>query len=162
MTAIPFHQVAYTVTDLDAAVRHWADLLGVGPWSVWTMTPDVLADAHYDGEPAVFGIRHALAWSGHLQFELVQPLTGPSIFADQLAASGPGLNHVGRLVEDHAAESAALLDRGFRLVQGARFGASRDGLFAYFAAPDGGSVVELIQPPTERFAPDYIYPTPEG
>lgn len=158
----PFHQVAYTVEDLDAAVRHWSDVLGVGPWSVWTMAPDVLSDAHYQGEEAVFGIRHALAWSGDLQVELVQPLSGPSIFADQLATSGPGLNHIGRLVEDREAERAELLAHGYRAVQGATFGASRDGRFEYFAAPDGGAVIELIHPPTERFTPDYIHPEREA
>lgn len=157
-----FHQVAYVVEDLDAAVRHWADALGVGPWSVWTMGPDVLSETHYEGEPTQFGIRHALAWSGEMQIELVQPLSGPSIFADQLAASGPGLNHVGRLVDDRPAERAALIASGYRAVQGATFGASRDGRFEYFAAPDGSAVVELIQPPTERFTPDYIYPEPEA
>jgi len=158
----PFHQVAYTVEDLDAAVRDWTDLCDVGPWSVWTMGPDVLADMHYQGEPAEFAIRHALAWSGEMQIELVQPLSGPSIFADQLAASGPGLNHVGRLVDDRAAERTALIARGFRAVQGATFGASRDGRFEYFAAPDGTHVIELIQPPSERFAPDYIHPEREA
>lgn len=158
----PFHQVAYTVEDLDAAVRHWADVLGVGPWTVWTMSRDVVSEAHYHGAPADFSFRHALAWSGDLQIELVQPVSGPSIFADQLAATGPGLNHLGRLVEDRDAERAALRDRGYRSVQGAVFGASRDGRFEYFVAPDGGAVIELIQPPTERFAPDAIYPDPEA
>lgn len=158
----PFHQVAYTVEDLDAAVRHWADVLGVGPWSVWTMDPDVLSDAHYEGAPATFSFRHALAWSGEMQVELVQPLTGPSIFADQLSATGPGLNHIGRLADDRDAERTALIAGGYRTVQGATFGASGDGRFEYFAAPDGVAVIELIQPPTRRFAPDYVYPEPEA
>lgn len=161
MTA-PFHQVAYVVTDLDAAVRHWADVLGVGPWSVWTMHPDVLNDMEYAGSPAQFSFRHALAWSGKMQIELVQPLDGPSIFADQLARSGPGLNHVGRLAADHAAESAALVASGYTPLQSARFGASEDGRFAYFASPAGDAVIELIQPPSERFTPDDIYPSPEA
>lgn len=158
----PFHQVAYVVDDLDAAVRHWADVLGVGPWSVWTVTPDNTAEQHYRGASVGFSFRHALAWSDAMQFELVQPVGGPSIFADQLAASGAGLNHVGRLVDDHAGESAALVTQGFTLLQGARFGASGDGRFAYFASPVGDAVVELIQPPSERFVPDYIYPEPEA
>jgi methylmalonyl-CoA/ethylmalonyl-CoA epimerase len=162
MTPPPFHQVAFVVDDLDAAVRHWADSLGVGPWSVWTMTPDVLHDTVYHGEPARFGIRHGLAWSGGVQFELVEPIEGPSIFADQLAASGAGLNHVGRLVEDHAAESAELVAQGYLPLQSARFGESADGRFAYFRSPAGDAIVELIQPPTRRFAADYIYPEPEA
>lgn len=162
MAGRPFHQVAYVVEDLDASVRHWADVLGVGPWTVWTLEPAVLNDTVYRGEPAEFSFRHALAWSGPVQFELVQPLAGPSIFAEQLADGAPGLNHVGRLVDDHAAESAELVEQGYTPLQSARFGESEDGRFAYFRSPDGDAIVELIQPPTTRFAPDYIYPESEA
>jgi catechol 2,3-dioxygenase-like lactoylglutathione lyase family enzyme len=158
LTSSPFHQVAFVVEDLDAAVRHWADVLGVGPYSVWTLDPAVLHDATYDGEPASFSFRHALGWSGPMQIELVQPLAGPSIFADQLTRSGPGLNHVGRLVDDHPAACAELLAEGYIPLQSARFGQSEDGRFAYFGSPAGDAIVELILPPTTRFAPDYVYP----
>lgn len=162
MAEHPFHQVAYVVNDLDAAVRHWADVLGIGPWSVWTLEPSVLNDTLYQGEAAEFSFRHALAWSGPLQIELVQPLAGPSIFVDQLTTTGPGLNHVGRLVEDHAAASAELRDQGYIPLQSARFGQSADGRFAYFLSPRGDAIIELILAPTTRFTPDYIYPESEG
>jgi methylmalonyl-CoA/ethylmalonyl-CoA epimerase len=155
-----FHQVALVVRDLDEAVRHWADVLGVGPWTVWTMTGERIHDTLWHGEPADFGIRHALAWAGEQQFELVQPLHGPSIFAEQLAASGEGLNHVGTIVEDHAASSAELVSRGFEPLQSARFGESEDGRFAYFRHSELPTIVELIRPPSVRFAPDYVYPAP--
>ena len=38
---LKFHQVAYVVKDLDSSVRHWADNLGIGPWTVYTLkAPD--------------------------------------------------------------------------------------------------------------------------
>lgn len=155
-----FHQVAFVVRDLDATVRHWADDLGVGPWSVWTMRPpQLLWDMVYRGESVPFGIRHALAWSGSLQLELVEPLEGPSIFTDQLQASGEGQHHVGVIVDDHPAAVADYTARGFTPLQSARFGKSQDGRFAYFQPPRGlGTLVELIAPPTDRFPPDYVYP----
>jgi catechol 2,3-dioxygenase-like lactoylglutathione lyase family enzyme len=153
-----FHQTAFVVRDLDAAVRHWADDLGVGPWSVWTMRPPLLMDTVYHGESVPFAIKHALAWSGGVQFELVQPLDGPSIFTDQLDSIGEGLNHVGVIVEDHAAAVADFIARGFMPLQSARFGKSEDGLFAYFQPTGISTIVELIRPPGERFPPDYIYP----
>ena len=156
----PFHQVAYVVDDLDAAVRHWADVLGVGPWSVWTMGPENLHDMVHDGKAASFSLRHALAFSGPFQIELVQPLKGPGIFADQMRGNGAGLNHIGRLVDDHGAESAELIASGYTPLQSARFGQSADGRFAYFGAPSGDAIIELILPPSARFAPDYIYPAP--
>lgn len=158
----PFHQVAYVVRDLDLAVRYWADVLGVGPWSTWTMRPPALQETLYDGREVSFGLRHALAWSGHLQFELVEPLEGPSIFADQLSRTGEGFNHLGKVVQDHPAAVAEHLARGYRPLQSARgFGQSRDGVFAYFQPPtDGAPIVELISPPSVRFPPEDVYPVP--
>jgi methylmalonyl-CoA/ethylmalonyl-CoA epimerase len=156
--SLRFHQTAFVVRDLDAAVRHWADDLGIGPWSVWTMRPPRLLDPVYHGEAVPFAFRHALAMSGNLQFELVEPIDGPSIFTDQLDSIGEGPNHVGAIVEDHQAAVDALLERGFVPLQSGRFGASEDGRFAYFQPPGISAIVELIRPPTTRFAADYTYP----
>ena len=57
----------------------------------------------YQGSATEFSFRHALAWQNGVQFELVQPLAGPSIFVDHLKQHGPGLHHIGAYVPDHAA-----------------------------------------------------------
>jgi methylmalonyl-CoA/ethylmalonyl-CoA epimerase len=153
-----FHQTAFVVRDLDAAVRHWADDLGIGPWSVWTMRPPQLMDAVYHGETVSFAFRHALAMSGDMQFELIEPIDGPSIFTDQLESTGEGPHHIGVVVEDHPSAVADFIERGFVPLQSGRFGASEDGRFAYFQPPGIPTIVELIRPPSVRFAPDYTYP----
>ncbi len=38
--APPFKQCAVVVEDLDQAVRRWADLLGIGPWTGYRLDPD--------------------------------------------------------------------------------------------------------------------------
>lgn len=157
-TRIRFHQTAFVVRDLDAAVRRWSDELGVGPWSVWTMSPATATDMTYHGAPATFTFRHALAWMGDVQYELVEPIEGPSVFADLLEECGEGMHHVGAAVPDQPAAAADFLARGFTLLQSGRFGASGDGRFAYFEVPGIPAIVELIGPPTERFTPDYVYP----
>ena len=116
----------------------------------------------YRGKNASFGLRHALAWQGEMQFELVQPLGGPSIFADHLEAHGEGLHHVGKYVPDHDAAVAEALADGFEPLQSARgFGAEGDGAFAYFTRPDLPLIIELISAPRVRIAPEFVYP-PEG
>ena len=92
------------VEDLDEAVRSFHANFGIGPWRAWSLGPHNLRDMVYGGAPAEFAFRHALAWQNEqVQFELVQPLTGPSIFADHLKRHGPGLHHLGTYVADHAA-----------------------------------------------------------
>jgi catechol 2,3-dioxygenase-like lactoylglutathione lyase family enzyme len=161
---LKFHQVAYVVKDLDKAVKHWADDLGIGPWTVYTLKSPGLKNCVYKGQATDFGIRHAMAFSGNLQFELVEPLHGPSILRDQLDSTGEGMNHVGCIVQDHPAAVADFIARGFTPLQSAAgFGAEGDGAFAYFQPPDGiSAIVELISPPKVRIQPDYIYPAPEG
>lgn len=156
----PVRQLAFVVRDLEASMRSWADLLDVGPWSAYPLGSPRLREMVYRGEPAEFSFRHALAWSGELQVELVQPVSGPSIFAEHLERHGEGMHHVGVVVPDHAAASRLLLARGFTPVQSAAgFGLDGSGRFAYFEPPRGlGIVVELIDPPVVRAEPDAVYP----
>jgi catechol 2,3-dioxygenase-like lactoylglutathione lyase family enzyme len=156
----PFKQVALVVENLDESVRTWHDRLGIGPWTAWRLGPPILQDMTYRGTPAAFEFRHALAWQGDVQFELVQPVSGPSIFADHLRQHGPGLHHVGKYVADHQAAVRAVLADGFTAIQGAHgFGAEGDGAFAYFDPPGTtGLVVELIEAPRVRIEPEFIYP----
>ena len=96
-----------------------------------------------------------------MQFELVQPLQGPSIWADHLAEHGPGLHHLGKYVADHPAAVAAALAAGFEPLQSARgFGAEGDGAFAYFQPPGLAVVIELIEAPRVRIEPEFVYPPP--
>lgn len=158
----PFKQVAIVVRDLESAVRQYAEQLGIGPWTAYTLGAPRLRDMVYRGEPTEFSLRHALAFSGDLQFELVQPLDGPSIFAEHLEQHGEGLQHIGKYVPDHAAAVDEALRRGWTPLQSARgFGATGDGAFAYFAPTAGFStVVELISAPAVRIEPDFVYPEP--
>jgi hypothetical protein len=162
LLAVPFKQCAVVVRDLDEAVAQWVGQLGIGPWTGYRLEPPILKDMRYHGEDVEFSLRHALAWQGELQFELVQPLDGPSIFADHLGVHGEGLHHVGKYVTDHVAAVAEAQAAGFRLLQSARgFGAEGDGAFAYFEPPGVGMIIELIEAPRVRIQPEFVYP-PNG
>lgn len=158
-----FQQCASVVEDLDEAVRHWHEALGIGPWTAFRYAPPLLKDMRYHGEDVEFSLRHALCWQGEVQFELVQPLSGPSIFADHLAEHGEGLHHLGKYVADHPAAVAEVLAAGFEPLQSARgFGAEGDGAFAYFQPPGMPIVIELISAPKVRIEPEFVYPPPPG
>lgn len=85
-------QNGYIVHDLDAAMRHWAEDLGIGPWYD---TGAMSAELWYRGEPTEARAAIALANSGELQIELIQPLDDkPSPYRDFLDANGDGLQHL--------------------------------------------------------------------
>lgn len=153
-------QVALVVRDLEASVKAYWSLLRIGPWTAFTYDPSFLKDMRYRGQPAEFALRHALAWRDGIQLELVQPLSGPSIFKDHLDAHGEGLHHVGIYVPDHPRAVGELEGQGFEPLQQARgFGREGDGAFAYFACPSPlAAIVELIGAPSVRRDPDFVYP----
>jgi catechol 2,3-dioxygenase-like lactoylglutathione lyase family enzyme len=157
--AAPIKQCAIVVHDLDEAVARWSEQLAIGPWTAYRLAPPRLQEMRYHGENVEFSLRHALAWQGEMQFELVQPLAGPSIFADHLKAHGEGLHHVGRYVADHPAAVAEATAAGFVALQSAR---GFDGAFAYFKHPDVALIVELIEAPRVRIEPEFVYPPSTG
>ena len=156
---VPVGQLALVVPDVDASIRAYWELLGIGPWRIYTVGDD-LTDVTYRGRPVSFRIRYGLAMSGSLTMEIIQPLEGPSIWHEYLEGRGPSLHHFNFYVDDFDAAAAEIADQGWTAVQtGNGFGQSRDGKFAYYEhGDDVGCLVELVQAPTERNIPDLIYP----
>jgi hypothetical protein len=156
-------QIAFVVRDIQASMQAYWEILRIGPWTGYTLGPGVLKDMTYQGEPAEFSFHHALAWKGDVQFELVQPLEGPSIFADHLAERGEGMHHVGIYVPDQPRAMVELQETGFTCLQSARgFGAEGDGAFAYFASDNPlAAIVEVIGAPRVRRAPAFAFASNE-
>lgn len=159
---VPVGQLALVVPDVDASIQAYWELLGIGPWNVYTVG-DGLTGVTYRGEPARFKIRYGLAMSGGLTMEIIQPLEGPSIWHEYLALRGASLHHFNFYVDDFEAATAEIEDQGWVAVQtGDGFGQTRDGRFAYYEHGDDiGCLVELVTAPTERNTPERIYPAPE-
>ena len=86
----PLRQMGYVVTDLEAAMRHWVEVCGIGPWFV----ADKLAVTKFTFN----GERHddihlsiALANSGDVQIELIQQrCETPSMYKEFLARNPQG------------------------------------------------------------------------
>jgi methylmalonyl-CoA/ethylmalonyl-CoA epimerase len=87
-------QVAHVVRDLDQTMAYYWESFGVGPWEVYTFAPPALRDSTYRGRPSGHTFLLAVTWRGGLQFELMQPLTGWSIYDESLEKKGEGLHHI--------------------------------------------------------------------
>ena len=83
------------------------------------------------------------------QYELIEPLVGPSIRADWLAERGEGFHHVGYVVESLAAVTGQMEAAGHPAIATIHsFGADGDGAAAYFDTADAlGFLVEAVEPP---------------
>ena len=83
-------QVAYLVPDIEAAMDHWARVLGVGPWYYNPKVP--IKNYRYKGESHEPHNSVALANSGFIQVELIQTRNDvPSMYQDFRKTSKSGL-----------------------------------------------------------------------
>ncbi|OYQ36265.1 hypothetical protein CHU95_05635 [Niveispirillum lacus] len=140
----PIMQNGFVVRDLEAAMRHWVEVLGVGPFYV--MPRIAFAETRFRGQTVDIQMAVATAYSGDMQIELVQPLNdAPSIYQEFLAEGRQGLHHVGVATSNYAADLARAQAHGLTVLQG---GATLAGTgFAYFdtAGAFQGTMVELFE-----------------
>lgn len=108
-------QIAYTVPDLEAACREWAEKVGAGPFLIRSHMP--VAATHH-GQPAIYDHSAAFGQWGPVMLELVElhecaPAAMDEIFRHSAANQ---VNHYACFVNDLEASSAALEEAGFPLV----------------------------------------------
>jgi hypothetical protein len=85
-------ELCHVVADMQAALKHWTQVQGAGPFFVGDMH---IAEHRYRGERAPLAIKVAFGFSGGLLIELIEPLPGDSsVFTEVLNKRGPGYHHV--------------------------------------------------------------------
>lgn len=139
----PIRQNGYVVRDIEAALKHWTEAVGVGPFWYFDRVP--IESFQYRGASSPMEASIALANSGDLQIELIQQRNdAPSMYQDFLQAGNEGLQHVAYWTESFDRDLETALEAGFRVGQSGQVGA--DGRFVYFES-DGhpGTVVELSE-----------------
>lgn len=139
----PIRQLGYVVDDIEAGMKHWSDVMGVGPWFYNPQVP--IEDYLYDGKSYQPHNSVALANSGPMQVELIQTRNDvPSMYRDFKEKGLRGLQHVAFWTTKYDEDLAMMLDRGFTLKMSGCVGVN--GRFAYFAEEHHpGTVIELSE-----------------
>lgn len=134
-------QNGYVVKDIEAAMRHWSAVIGVGPWFYNEAVP--LLDFTYKGAPSAPVCSVAFSNAGPLQIELIQQRNdAPTLFLDFLRAGHEGLQHVAFWTETFEADRARALALGYKV--GHEGSTGKYGPFTYFQTEaHPGTVVEL-------------------
>lgn len=150
----PVGQVGIVVPDIRAAVDAYGRLFGVEDWLRYTYGPPFVPELRYRGECAAFTMHVALGGDDP-QIELIQPLTGPSIYDEFLERHPPGIHHLGVFVESLDDAITTMKAQGYDVLQlGRGYGLDGDGGFAYFdTAHDHHTTIEAIERPLRRRAP---------
>lgn len=139
----PIMQNGYVVPDVERAVAHWTEVVGVGPFFLFERVR--FKECWFRGKPVDPDLTVAIAYWGDMQIELIKQHNGaPSIYTDFTRRSLTGLQHVGVMtdsVPDHLKE---LAKRGITAVQHGETAAGAR--FAYLDTDDHpGGMIELIE-----------------
>jgi methylmalonyl-CoA/ethylmalonyl-CoA epimerase len=156
---VPISQIGLVVPNLELAMRQYHQVLGLAPWKVYSNNAPPLK-CLYHGRPASYRVRVGMARSGQVQVELIEYIEGDTIHRDFIASGRKGLEHVGMLVPDldQALHPFKKMDIAI-LQQVDGLGVDGDGRYAYLdTEPIFGTVLELIQSPSQPRPPEKIYP----
>jgi hypothetical protein len=136
-------QIAEVVTDIDKAMKHLYEDFGIGPWDIYEYGPKTVRNSMYRGKPNTQRYKLAVCWVGPVQYELMEPIDGYSIYNEFLEANGhqSGLQHFKRYFKDCKAEVARLQKLGYEVIQSGEIG---EDMFFYLSSKDSiGSVMEI-------------------
>lgn len=144
-------QIGIVVADLEGALRDFGPL---GPFSVYRYAPSTIPRLVLGGEPAAAGMILAINESVPM-IELIEPEDDRSFYAPWLKTHGPGVHHLGFLVDDIHVSMERMEAAGYpTLYFGTGYGLDGDGGFAYHDTTRAtGCLLESIEIPKQRRPP---------
>lgn len=149
-------QICVVTHDLYRTLSNFV-VIGIGPWKIYTFDEKNISDLNYLGQPNASSIKLAIAWSGSTMWEVIQPISGDSVYRDWLNTRGEGVHHVAQSCNGMSfdAKIAEFKSRGFKVTQSGVF--QHVVPFAYINTEDSiGLAIELINMPA-----GYSMPEPE-
>ena len=121
-------QIGMVVEDLDASLKRWIDVMGVGPWTVFR---NVTLNGRYRGQDTVVMMDVGLAYQGETQVELIHVTNGAvSPYLKDDGTPLAGLHHLAWITDD----LDAIVTQ-----------AERDGLQVVFQAESPGTRVVYLE-----------------
>ena len=152
-------QLAVVVKELRKAMEAYHRVLGWGPWSVYEHKPPALHHTEVHGKPVNYTMIGAEVHCNPIDFEILQPVEGRSIYKEFLEEHGEGLHHVA-VVNTSENVDQALADfkkEGVDVIMSGRLGESIR--FYYLGTePILKMVAETVSGHAISMIPAYIYP----
>jgi len=140
-------QIAIAVYDLQLVAENYWKILGIGPWNIYAWEYPTVYGRTYHGEPAWSREKICHARVGGVEFELMQPVDGSSLYRDFLEEYGEGIHHLQFLVDD-LDETVRILtgEYGFVSLQGGSCGRTKRGCrYNYIYLEPLGCIWEAVE-----------------
>ncbi len=135
-------QIGLIVKDVEKAAGHYAEVFGIPMPEIRAIGNDSFAATKYHGEPSAAQAKGAFFRLGPVEMELIEPIGGPSTWAEFLQTHGEGLHHIAFRTMDMGKAQKLLASKGMETVQS---GGWDGGQYAYVEATDKlGTILELL------------------
>jgi len=153
-------QIAVVVADMESALRSYTESLGWGPWSVFDYKPPLLHDTVVRGERVEYRMIGAETSVDGLGFELIQPVSGPSIYQEFLDTHGEGVQHIACM--KHSEQDSSLMREHWRANGAEELMSGRIGDTIEFYYLDTAPMLKFVLESGSGHAidikPTYVYP----
>jgi len=149
-------QVGLVVKDVQMVAENYWNILGIGPWHVYSWEEPLVYDHMYHGKPTWVKAKIAQAQVGTVQLELCQLVEGESIYRDFLTEHGEGLHHIGFFVDDVDETAEVLAQEGFPSLESGCYGDT--GAYNYIDIKPLRTICKIVQRPASMGVEPIRYP----
>ena len=142
---LPFTQIAWVVPDIRVAERFFCDTMGIGGFVKLENVRAQDTAGTYRGAPGDYAFHLYMAYSGGALLELIQPVSGTSVFSEFLNRQPQGgVQHVAFMVDEskYAATVSRLAQRGLVVTQTLELPVAKVTFFV--PEPESGVATEII------------------
>ena len=126
-----FCQVAWVVRDITRAERFFVEVVGVPRFLHIENLAAKDTEGTYLGKPGNWVCHLYIAYAGDTQIELIQPVSGASMFQEAIEKHGDAVQHVAYWLDDSEYDDAArkLTSAGYPEIQSFKLPLARIGYF---------------------------------
>ena len=139
-----FCQIAWVVKDIATAERFFTETMGIEKFMRFENLSAKDTEGTYNGKPGNYVFNLYIAYAGDTQIELIQHVSGESMFEESLRQHGDAVQHVAYWLDDSEYDAAAahLEAAGYPQIQGFKLPIVRVGYFD--TRPAIGVVTEIV------------------
>lgn len=160
----PITQISLAVNDLEGTMERYYRAFGWSGWDVFEHVPPSHHSTEIDGQPEHYTLKGAEVMVGDVNFELLEPLEGQSLWRRFIDRRGEGIASIAvmfKTKEESEAVERAFADMGIGVTMRARIGDHIE--YYYFDTQDRfGVPIESGSGHAADFVkPAYVYPGPD-
>jgi hypothetical protein len=161
----PITQVSLAVRDLEKTMELYWRAFGWSGWDVFDHHPPAHHNTELHGEQVHYTLKGAEVMVGSLNFELLEPVEGPSLWKEFIEEKGEGIASIAvmfKTLDEGEAVKQEFAKRGMPVTMKANIGPHIE--YYYLDTQDRfGCLIESGSGhATDFVSPAYVYPTPDA